>query len=307
MAIKINQLISLLFIVLIIISFSFSARGQTLTQINPENYGGSYKVRTGDIVQYHTTKYVDTSKGITSAIMSANNSLITYKAVIGTVITITIKNITQVKNVAQVFSMVHVVNSRTNLNLTVLTKQTPFLNQGFSNVNDFKNYLTAEQQLNTSTTLPNQSLIYSKIDGDFYNQVLNVSFSNSYNLIASTINWKTGWFQSTDFKDILGNGTLVYENMESMIQPHQNNINSILSYNNLAFILGLTAISIGVFIAIGSFVLYQKSPEKKVKKISFNNYLKKKIKKNQQKENIKRNETDNALKMIEEIIDESKS
>lgn len=335
MALKIKKPKYYLFVSLIMFSFTFSAHAQTITQVNPADYGGSYKVRSGDTVQYNTTKFIGPTNEI--SIIAYNLTPIMYNTSIGTITTITIKNITLVDNVSEVFSNVNLINNRTDLNLTVLTNQSSLLGTGFTNENKFIQYINAEHSKNLSPNGYNQTIVNSQVYGDYYNEVINLtsSYPALTIMINETINWKTGWVQSYDRKQFASDGTLYSETMEVIISnnpiivqvgPLTSTLNQInrdttivnqtyknsgtnnlqfLSYTNLAFILGLTTISAGLVVLVVSFINYLRIPDKKGKKITFNNYLKKKITNKEHKKKILPNQTEKALEMIEEIIKDS--
>lgn len=305
MDVKINKLVCSFFIGLIILPFAISVYANTTTSVNPVNYGGTYKVKPGDIVQYNTTKFLNPTNE--ASIIAYNNSPILYNTSIGTITTITIQNITLVDNFSQVFSEVNVVNSRTHLNMEVLTNQTNLLVAGFNTKNDFIQYINADHRLNIPANGYNQTVMTSQINGDFYNEVIKItsSYPALTIIVNETINWKTGWVQSFDRKQFASDGTLYSETKQVLLANTTNSNQSILSYTNLAILIGLALISGGIIITFVSFVVYIRSPEKKSNNISFNKYLKEKIRKEQPKKRISSDLTDKALEMIEDIIKES--
>ena len=180
----------------------------------------------------------------------------------------------------------------------------------FDNLSIAKKYIS-DQDRYLSSYIFNQStsdfLIYARysIEGDFFKFDYSYNFSTSIVTTNTSLNWKTGWLEYTQGKQVAKNGTIMLNFKFERVSS--NLLSDVIDYS----FTGLTIATIATVIIVPMFTYYSyrkftKSPKVANKNISFSQYIKSKMKKNPSKKIYSPTQTTLALDMIDEILKENK-
>ena len=279
---------------------------------NAYDYGAKYKVKIGDSNEYRYTAVNNAGKNyLTSYLRSDNGSYLPVNITTSTTITVTVMKINQsTSGIDQVFGQIKfnnpghsVITSNDNLVLN-------YLMPAFDNVSFVKKYISDLNRY-ISSYISNQKnypyLIYVQysVEGDYFKYDYSYNFSTSLITYKIALNWKTGWLEYNQAKQVAKNGTLMIN--YKLERVSNNLLIDIIDYS----ITGLTIVTIATVVIVLMFTYYSyrkfsKSPKVANKNISFSQYIKSKGKKNPSKKIYSPTQSTRALDMIDEILKENK-
>ena len=169
----------------------------------------------------------------------------------------------------------------------------------------YDNKSIVEKYINQLTNQPGSSSGYRySIVGDYIHTDYNYTLNSETEILRYSTNWKTGWLKYFDQRVIAPNGTtLLHMKIESLSNDLVGNI---VNYS----IDGVIILSLFVIVAIPSFVFYSykkfTNSSLQNKNVSFSQFVKNKSKKRNPRKISNPTQTNKALDMIDEILQENK-
>ena len=294
-----KTLLLLFILTLCIIYFSSS-----LTQVNSQvpdiyDYGVKIKAKTGD----SNSIINNLGKHYFSTWVDSNGKFILVNITKGTTITVTVTAINQTTEGLSRGDQVYI-----QVNISIPGQKEIIGRETYGNsyiIPAFNNETIVDKYINdlTSSLQDSDLGISYSVNGDFINAESSYNSSTLISTEQISLNWKTGWLESTEQNNIATNGTtLRYVKLERV---SNNLVNNVISYA----IEGATILSVGTIVAVPILVFYSykkfTTTSIQNKNVSFTQYLKTKGKKTKPK--ITRpTQTDKALDMIDEILQENK-
>ena len=295
-----RSLISLL-LVFICLFFIFVSTAQVNSQSVSE-YGAKYKVKPGDTMQYrYSIIKIQSRNFIATGIRVSNGTYIPINITTSTKLTITVTAVNKTSGGQdQVFMKTEISNPGQKSLISAEDYPYSYITVAFDNksiVEKYVNDISNQQQSS------NYGYSYS-VSGDYISAESHFNSSDQITNYKVSLNWKTGWVKYTEQETIASNGTtLTHVRLE---QISNNLVGSIINFT----IDGISILSLVALIAVPTFVFYSYKKFTKAsiqnKNISFTQYVKTKGKKSNPRKFTKPTQTNKALGMIDEILQENK-
>ena len=294
-----NYLRVIFLLIAILLSISVSVTAQTIS--GP--YGRKYKVHVGDSAEYNYTLL--TSHGhnyIVDLNQLSNGTSINLNYTVGTLnyVKLIALNSTVGGDVS-VYTQGTIILQGSGTFTTDISQYTSYIQQAFTNKSMVDLYIN--RTISSYTPVQkNSTLLYEK-NGYLVTNASAIIANQSW-IINMAYNWRTGWMKYYELKVSYQNGTVLYHSIQEMVgYPIQNNSPNYIFYGIVLCITIIVAV-------IGYIVLNNKKKIKfDLKKgettIRYNNEKNNAEKKNKN-EQLTIKSIDKSMKILDEIMDESK-